>query len=166
MKLVRFSSLVLFGLFLVLSSYSETPKTPTIHAVLISGQAGGTTTPCTVGCTGLQVTWTAPSNPGVINCQGTASTNCIQGQSLVISYLDILLGQVNLATVPLNTTATSYTWNSGSVLKYGSYNVSITALGVGGTTTTQISSAAAAGTLSYSLTTLNPPTGLSATPIP
>ena len=134
------------------------------HQKVNSQLVGAAGTACTQDCTGLSFSWSYTADPALAVCSTTVTTNCFQGFTAVITS-----PSGTSVTVPATTigpTSLTYIWRPGGVLNYGTWSVSLTATAVGATTTTLAqSSPPVIATISYPLTTLNSPTGLSGTPV-
>jgi hypothetical protein len=149
---------------------------PHAHAASAAMQ-GSTTTPCTQGCTAIQTNWVAPSPQPLPLCTATLTTNCFLGYQEVLTPPAGSGGAVTTIApctpaqqaAPPNTcipaSVTTYTWAPGGPLFYGSWGIALYSASAGATAgVVSLSTTADSITLAYALPSLNPPTGLTATP--
>jgi hypothetical protein len=165
--------LLLAAILVFMSSLTATATTKAM-AVSMGAQDGSTT--CTQACTSLTVNWGAPVNAGVLNCTTQLTTDCFLGFQMVFTPPPATGGTPT--TIPacgpgiasssaapcLGPTALSETWIPGGALIYGNWGVSIISVTAGPTAGSTVLSVPVTTTIAYNLTTVNPPTGLTATP--
>lgn len=144
-----------------------------VHPVFAAEGAAGSA--CTANCTAIQASWTAADFAGVPACSSTVTLNCVSGYTLVIT--PPTGSGASTETVPACTpatqtaanciaaAATSYKWSPGGALYYGTWTLSLTTTEVGATSTSITQSTAATYSMAYNLPSLNPPTGVTATPV-